>query len=92
MRLKIEDVLGAVNLSMEALTDDLVPAILGDEGGFSIDYMALEDGLLFTWSWDHLGDLKHYEAIGIRVGDTEEIFKSRVDAYFFALCIMLANL
>lgn len=90
--MKIEDVIGAVELSMEALTDDLVPAIIGDEGGFFIGCRYLDDGIVFTWSWNRLGIEERKQEFKIKPGETEAQFRNKVDAYFFALCIMLANL
>ena len=78
-----------VDLSMEAFTDDLVPVILGKEGDFSITYDADENGLNFSWEWN---DLKREKRIEIERGESAEQFKNKVDAYLFAMLIMLANL
>lgn len=91
-RIKVEDVIQAVDLSMEALTDDLVPAIIGDEGGFFICCKMLHDGIRLTWSWQRLGIDEKQKEFKIEPGETADQFKAKVDAYFYALCIMLANL
>lgn len=85
----IGDVMKYVDLSMEAFTDDLVPVILGKEGDFSITYDADENGLNFSWEWN---DLKREKRIEIERGESAEQFKNKVDAYLFAMLIMLANL
>ena len=87
---KETSVLADINLALEALTDDLVPAILGDEGDFHITYDVKENELTFSWTWGSR-EMKNTQKLDYTYRNPTE-FMRMVKTYFFDLCIMLANL
>ncbi len=86
------DVLRDIDLDLEAFTDDLVPAIIGDGGGFYITYTLEDDSIIFSWTWDLLGSEPRIKRFVVEEEESAEQFVNKIDAYLFSLCIDLANL
>lgn len=83
-----------LGIHVEALQDDLVPAVLGaDSESFKLSYRVRMDfkSVLFTWTWDRLGDEARVVEFALENGDYDALL-SEIKAYFFDLCVMLANL
>lgn len=86
------DVMSIIGCAMEALTDDLIPAILSKDDKFTISYEIVNETITFAWNWKsremHNSQSFHYSPCA----EPAEAFIATVKAYFFDLCVMLANL
>lgn len=87
--------IGSLEIALEAFTDDIVPAILGNKAdGFKITYNVCDDckGVEFEWAWDRLGDEPRRRKFAKRGKRSNSDLLDEIKAYFFDLSVMLANL
>ena len=87
------EIVSEIDAALEALTDDVAPAILGGEDGFSVAFGIKDDTVTFRWTWTRLGERPREKEFRYHpCSETKEAFVNEIKAYFFDLCISLANL
>jgi len=84
------DLLHDIDLELEAFTADLVPAILGDDGGFFITYSYTPNSLCLEWEWERLDSRKRRKSFETDEEESSEMLKNRIKAYLFDLCVLLS--
>ena len=86
------DIMSIVDCALEALTDDLIPAILSEDDKFTISYEIVNETITFAWNWESR-EMQNMQSFRYNpCVETAEAFISTVKAYFFDLAVMLANL
>ena len=89
------DIMSVIDCAMEALKDDLIPAILSEDFEFmkfKISYEIVNDTITFAWNWESRELHNQQQFRFSPITETAEAFISKIKGYFFDLSVMIANI